>query len=53
MSEQPLVEVRDLKLYFEKQSGWVHRQRRVVRAVDGVSLAVQPGEVLGLSLIHI
>jgi oligopeptide/dipeptide ABC transporter ATP-binding protein len=48
MSEQPLLEVRGLKHYFEQKSGWLIRRKRVVHAVDGVDLTVQPGEVLGL-----
>ena len=37
----PLLEIRDLKTYFWTESG-------VAKAVDGVSLDVMPGEVLGL-----
>jgi peptide/nickel transport system ATP-binding protein len=48
MSEQPLLQVRGLRRYFEQKSGWLVRRQRVVRAVDGVDLTVQPGEVLGL-----
>lgn len=48
MSERPLLEVRGLKQHFEQRSGWLARRKRVVRAVDGVDLAMQPGEVLGL-----
>jgi oligopeptide/dipeptide ABC transporter ATP-binding protein len=48
MSERPLLQVRGLRRYFEQKSGWLVRRRRVVRAVDGVDLTVQPGEVLGL-----
>lgn len=48
MSERPLLEVRGLKQHFEQRSGWLARRKRVVRAVDGVDLALQPGEVLGL-----
>ncbi len=48
MSERPLLEVRGLKQHFEQRSGWLARRKRVVRAVDGVDLALDPGEVLGL-----
>jgi oligopeptide/dipeptide ABC transporter ATP-binding protein len=48
MSEGPLLEVRGLKQHFEQRIGWLARRERVVRAVDGVDLALQPGEVLGL-----
>ena len=37
----PLVSVRNLKVYFKVQQGWV-------RAVDGVNLNVDPGETVGL-----
>ncbi|WP_322806525.1 ABC transporter ATP-binding protein [Thermanaerothrix sp.] len=40
-SPQPLLDVRDLKTYFFTEDG-------VVKAVDGVSFQVYPGEVLGL-----
>jgi peptide/nickel transport system ATP-binding protein len=48
MSEGPLLEVQGLKQHFEQRSGWLARRKRVVRAVDGVDLALQAGEVLGL-----
>jgi oligopeptide/dipeptide ABC transporter ATP-binding protein len=47
--ERSLLEVRGLKHYFEQKSGWLARRKRVVRAVDGIDLAVRPGEVLGLA----
>jgi len=37
-----LLDVRDLKTYFRLAAGWV-------RAVDGVSFVVEPGESLGLA----
>ena len=38
---QPLLEVRDLKVHFPTEDG-------LVKAVDGVSLTVSPGETLGV-----
>jgi len=48
MSGRPLLEVRELRHHFLQESGWLARRKRVVRAVDGVNLSIQPGEVLGL-----
>ena len=43
MSEkQPLLQVKDLKQYFKVNSGYT------VRAVDGVSFDIYPGETYGL-----
>jgi oligopeptide transport system ATP-binding protein len=45
----PLLEVRDLKVHFPVARGDLfHRKRGVIRAVDGVSFAVRPGETFGL-----
>ena len=45
----PLLDVRDLRKHFDPGGGgWLRRRRRVVRAVDGVSLSIAPGETLGL-----
>ena len=44
----PLVEVDDLRTHFRVRRGWFGGDRGVVRAVDGVSLRVAPGETLGL-----
>ncbi len=43
----PLVEVRDLVKHY-RQGGWLTGAKPVVRAVDGVSFDVAPGETLGL-----
>ena len=44
----PLLEVQGLKKYFPIKKGFFARTVGQVRAVDGVSFSVQPGEVLGL-----
>jgi oligopeptide transport system ATP-binding protein len=44
---EPLLVVRDLKVHFPARSGWFGPQR-VIRAVDGVSFDIRPGETLGL-----
>src|SRR5215475_13547977 len=45
----PLLEVRDLKVYFPFTRGHLlNRERGFVRAVDGVSFSVKAGETLGL-----
>ncbi len=44
----PLLEVSGLKKYFPIKKGFFARTVGHVRAVDGVSFSVQPGEVLGL-----
>ena len=41
MSDQPLLEVRDLSVSFRTEAG-------LVRAVDGISFTVDRGEVLGI-----
>jgi oligopeptide transport system ATP-binding protein len=45
---QPLVEVTDLKMHFPIYSGVFRRHTGDVKAVDGVSFSIQPGETLGL-----
>ncbi len=44
----PLLEVHDLAKQFDVGGTWLTRRRRVIRAVDGVSFALEPGETLGL-----
>ena len=52
--EKPLVEIRDLKVHFKLDGGVFNRLTgratvpRLVRAVDGVTLDIMPGETLGL-----
>jgi oligopeptide transport system ATP-binding protein len=45
----PLLEVRNLAVHFPFVRGPIfHRTRGAIRAVDGVSFNIQPGETLGL-----
>jgi ABC-type microcin C transport system duplicated ATPase subunit YejF len=44
----PLLEVRDLQKHFPIVKGVFSRASGTVRAVDGVSFAIAPGETLGL-----
>ncbi|HEX8293959.1 MAG TPA: oligopeptide/dipeptide ABC transporter ATP-binding protein, partial [Pyrinomonadaceae bacterium] len=52
---EPLISIRELKVHFDLGGGGVYGKlvggspvRRVVKAVDGVSLDIYPGETLGL-----
>jgi len=44
----PLLQVRDLKKYFEVGKGFLPGRKRSVKAVDGVSFDIRRGETLGL-----
>jgi len=48
MSSAPLLSVKNLKKYFPIRAGLFGRVRNYVKAVDGVSFDVGPGETLGL-----
>ena len=48
MTAGALLEVKDLRKFYPTQQGWFGRGRALVRAVDGVSFAIQSGETLGL-----
>ena len=41
MNEPPLLEVKDLRTHFKTDEG-------IVKAVDGVSFTLQPGQTLGI-----
>lgn len=43
-----LLEIRNLKKYYETKSGFLKRGSGQVKAVDGVSLEVKKGEILGI-----
>ena len=47
-STEPLVSIRDLVKYYPIHAGVLRRHVADVRAVDGVSLDIQKGEILGL-----
>jgi len=47
-SEQPILEVRDLRQFFPIQEGLLRRVVGYVKAVNGVSLTINQGETLGL-----
>ncbi len=47
-SIEPLIEVRNLAKHFPIKHGFWARQVGVVRAVDNVSLSINPGKTLGL-----
>ncbi|MBI3885351.1 MAG: ATP-binding cassette domain-containing protein, partial [Opitutae bacterium] len=45
----PILQLNDVKTHFPVESGFLFRKRTgTVKAVDGVTLEVMPGEVLGL-----
>lgn len=46
--QQPLLSVQNLKVYFPIRTGVFSRIRGYVKAVDGISFDVRPGETLGL-----
>ena len=45
---EPLISVENLKVYFEENASAFSFRKNCVKAVDGVSLDVYPGETLGL-----
>jgi oligopeptide transport system ATP-binding protein len=47
-TRQPLVSVRDLKMYFPIHGGLLQLKTGDVKAVDGVSFDIYPGETLGV-----
>ena len=47
-TDTPLVELRDATLYFPVRRGILNRAKAWVKALDGVTLTVMPGDALGL-----
>ena len=48
MSEQNLLTVENLKVYFNLGKAKMFGQPRILKAVDGVSFSLKPGETLGV-----
>ncbi len=46
--EAPLLSISDLRVHFPVRGGLMMRKTGAVRAVDGVSIDIAPGETLGL-----
>ena len=46
--KEPLLRVKDLKTWFPVTTGFMSRTKGYIKAVDGVSFDVYPGETLGL-----
>jgi len=44
----PLLELRGLKKYYDLSGDWFSREKRYLKAVDGIDLKVYPGETLGI-----
>jgi len=47
-SAPPLLQVRDLCTHFPQRSGLLQRTTGFIKAVDGVSFSISPGQCLGL-----
>lgn len=47
-ADRPLLQVEDLKVYFPVKKSFFGRSTAYVKAVDGVSFSVWPGETIGL-----
>ena len=45
---QNLVEVKNLKKYFELRKGFINKKVNYVKAVDNISLSIKKGETFGL-----
>ncbi|MFB9887246.1 murein tripeptide/oligopeptide ABC transporter ATP binding protein OppF [Balneatrix alpica] len=50
MSQQPIMEIRDLKVHFsiKDDRAWPWQPSLTLKAVDGVNLDIYPGETLGV-----
>ena len=48
MAEKTLLQIQDLKMYFENRKGCFGKKIEYVKALDGVSLEIKQGETVGL-----
>ncbi|WP_312094986.1 oligopeptide/dipeptide ABC transporter ATP-binding protein [Niallia sp.] len=46
--EQPLLEIKGLKKYYDITKKWFRKERQYLKAVDGINLKVYTGETLGI-----
>lgn len=46
--QEPLLTVHNLKKHYPARGGWIAKNKSVVKAVDGLSFSVYPGETLGI-----
>lgn len=50
--EEKVVEIRNLKVYFELKSGFIKdifsKEKAIVKAVDGINLGIRKGEIVSL-----
>lgn len=48
VTNEPLLQVNDLRVWFAEQKSWLGKPLQYFKAVDGVSFTLHKGEVLGL-----
>lgn len=52
MSENPLIQIEDLKKYYLVKKGiknYFKKEKTYVKAIDGINLTIEKGEILGLA----
>lgn len=48
MDQKPLLEVKDLTKYFFSKKGFLQKEARAVKAVDGISFSIQRRQTIGV-----
>ena len=48
ISPENILEIKDLKIHFKVANGFLNRHPKINKAIDGVSLQLKKGEILGL-----